>query len=305
MNEPARPCGSICIITGLSGAGKSTALRVFEDLRFFAVDGLPAVLAPEIAAMMQRHSMCHFTGMAIGMDLHQDNFLAEFHAAVDRLVHAGFDIKIIFLEADDEALIRRYAATRRPHPLERNGLGLKGAIEEERKLLGPLREMAGVVINSTDFSIHDLRRSIQRLVLDGAGAKKLLRVNLVSFGFKYGIPQEADFVFDLRFLPNPYFVEELRPFTGHDSAVAEYVFRDETALEYRRKLVDFLLFVLAGAEAEGRYRVTVALGCTGGRHRSVAMTARIATELAASGYSITVEDRTLERDGSANAEREK
>lgn len=289
-------CQKVCIVTGLSGAGKSTALRVFEDLRYFSVDGLPALLAPDMAQMMRKQSMRHFRGIAMCMDLRQENFLEEISGALQKLRESGFCVKLIFLEADNATLVRRYAATRRPHPLERKGLGLECAIIDERELLAPLRDMASLILDSSGFSIHDLRRAIQKHVLAEDASLARMRVNLLSFGFKYGIPNDADFVFDLRFLTNPYFVEELRPLSGKDAQIVDYIFREPLAIEYRRKLSALLLFVLSAMQSEGRYRSTVAFGCTGGRHRSVAMVEEIAGILREAGYSVTVEHKNLDFD---------
>lgn len=283
----------VSIVTGLSGAGKSTALRVFEDLRHLAVDGLPASLAPEMAAMMQRESMRHFKGIALGMDIRQGNFLEELNAALGKLSGMGIQPHLLFLEADDKTLMRRYAATRRPHPLEREGMSLEAALHAERERLKPLRDMADLVLDTTRFSIHDLRRAIQKR-WNGAPGSARLRVNVMSFGFKYGIPHEADMVFDLRFLPNPYFVEDLRPLSGKDKAVADYVFASPQAREYSAKLLDLLLFLLPQMESEGRYRVTIALGCTGGRHRSVALAEHMAQAVGQAGYPVSLEHRHLE-----------
>ncbi|MBD5627185.1 MAG: RNase adapter RapZ [Desulfovibrio sp.] len=294
---PSVPCGEsprVSIVTGLSGAGKSTALRVFEDLRYLAVDGLPASLAPEMAAMMQRDSMRHFKGIALGMDIRQGNFPEELHAALSELARMGIRPQLLFLEADDKTLMRRYAATRRPHPLEREGMGLEAALRAERERLEPLRGMADLVLDTSRFSIHDLRRAIQKRWSSEGGSGRTLRVNIMSFGFKYGIPHEADMVFDLRFLPNPYFVEDLRPLSGKDKPVADYVFASPEAREYGAKLLDLLLFLLPLMESEGRYRVTIALGCTGGRHRSVAMAEHLAQGVRQAGYPVSLEHRHLE-----------
>ncbi|MBD5539297.1 MAG: RNase adapter RapZ [Desulfovibrio sp.] len=293
-SQPYSEAPRVSIVTGLSGAGKSTALRVFEDLRHLAVDGLPASLAPEMASMMQRESMRHFKGIALGMDIRQGNFLEELNAALSELSGIGIRPQLVFLEADDKTLMRRYAATRRPHPLEREGMGLEAALHAERERLKPLREMADLVLDTSRFSIHDLRRAIQKQWNREAGVGRTLRVNILSFGFKYGIPHEADMVFDLRFLPNPYFVEDLRRLSGRDKPVADYVFASPQASEYAAKLLDLLLFLLPQMEAEGRYRVTVALGCTGGRHRSVALAEHLAQAVRQAGYPVTLEHRHLE-----------
>ena len=284
----------VCIVTGLSGAGKSTAVQVFEDLRYFAVDGLPASLAPEMAAMMERPSMSHFMGIALGMDMRQSNFPDEINDALSVMAAKGIRPLLLFLEADAQELMRRYATTRRPHPLEREGMGLEAALAAERNRLRPLREMADLVIDTSRFSIHDLRRSIQKRWSGNKDKLRAIRVNVISFGFKYGVPREADTVFDLRFLPNPYFVEELRPLCGKDKAVADYVFASSSAVEFRNKLLDLLFFMLPLMEAEGRYRITIAVGCTGGRHRSVAMAEELSQALRQADYPTSLEHRHLE-----------
>lgn len=284
----------VCIVTGLSGAGKSTALKVFEDMGHFVVDGLPVSLAMEMVSMMSRPSMSHFKGIALGMDLRQSNFVDEINECLSQLAGKNIRPMLLFLEANSQELIRRYAATRRPHPLEREGMGLEAALLAERSSLRPLREMADLVIDTSRFSIHDLRRAIQKRWSGTKGRLRAIRVNVISFGFKYGVPREADLVFDLRFLANPYFVDALRPLSGKDKAVADYVFTSPHAREFRDKLVDLLFFMLPLMEAEGRYRITVALGCTGGRHRSVAMAEEILQALRQADYPAFLEHRHLE-----------
>lgn len=290
MQAPVRAC----IVTGLSGAGKSTALQVFEDLGYFSVDGLPASLAPEMVGMMERPSMSHFKGIALGMDMRQNNFLDEINEALSAMTAKGIRPLLLFLEADAQELMRRYATTRRPHPLERKGMGLEAALAAERSSLSPLREMADLVIDTSRFSIHDLRRAIQKRWSGNTGKLRAIRVNVISFGFKYGVPREADLVFDLRFLPNPYFVESLRPLCGKDKAVADHVLASRAAREFKSKLLDLLFFMLPLMEAEGRYRVAIAVGCTGGRHRSVAMAEEIFQALRQADYPATLEHRHLE-----------
>lgn len=286
---------TLCIVTGLSGAGKSTALRAFEDLGFFAVDGLPASLAPDISAMMKKAAMSRFNGAAICMDMREANFLEEFNKALQELSSSGNAANLIFMEASDRDLMRRYAATRRPHPLERESAGLADAIALEREQLKPAREMADLVVDSSGFSIHDLRKLIHRH-FGGGYSGCALRINLLSFGYKYGIPEDSDYVFDLRFLDNPYFVEDLRPFSGLDQAVAEYVFKSGAAGEFLEKTLALFRFVLPQMEAEGRKRVTIAMGCTGGRHRSVAIAERLAHDLRQAGFPLALEHRNLESD---------
>ena len=283
----------VYIVTGLSGAGKTTALRVFEDRQFFTVDGLPASLANEMIGMMSRPSMAHFHGIALGMDIRQNAFREELGRALDVLAKQGIRPTLLFITADPAILIRRYAQTRRPHPLEKEGLGLEASILAEKKRLLPLQEQADLVIDTSNYSIHDLRREILQHCDQGA-ERKALRINIISFGFKYGVPKEADLVFDLRFLKNPYFVESLRPLSGKDVPVKEYVFANPVAEAFKAKLIDFCSFVLKQMEKEGRYRVSIALGCTGGRHRSVAFAEELAQVLRQADYSTSLEHRHLE-----------
>ena len=292
-SEGAAAPVQVCIVTGLSGAGKSTALRVFEDLRYFTVDGLPAGLAVEMVEMMRRGSMERFRGMALGMDMRQQDFLEELNVTLAQLSEHGVRPILLFLEAGAQELMRRYATTRRPHPLEREGMGLEDALHEERTRLAPVREMADLVIDTSRFSIHDLRRAIQKRWSRTSGKLRAIRVNVISFGFKYGVPREADFVFDLRFLPNPYFVEKLRPLSGKDKAVRDYVFASEAAQEFEKKLFDLVRFMLPQMEAEGRYRVAIAVGCTGGRHRSVATAEALFQMLRQADYPASIEHSTL------------
>ena len=285
---------AVFIITGLSGAGKSTALRVFEDLRFFTVDGLPASLTAEMVSMMKRQSMSHFNGIALGMDIRQVNFLDEINGAFEELTSKKIPFNLLFLHADSQVLLRRYAATRRPHPLENENVGLAAALEREKALLQPLKEMADRVIDTSGLSIHDLRRIIQDHCNKKAGSAKPIRVNIISFGFKYGVPREADMVFDVRFLPNPYFVAELRPLCGLDKAVSDYVLSFPTAVEFRQRLASLMLFIIPAMKAEGRYRVTVAIGCTGGKHRSVTIAKELAAILRQADFPTMLEHRHLE-----------
>ena len=281
----------VVIITGLSGSGKSTALSVMEDMGFFAVDGLPASFAPQMIEMISHLDLSRYAGVVFGMDLRQSDFLHGFEAALDALKKQKFFPNILFFEANPEILLKRYATTRRPHPLEKEGLGLEQSILQERKSLSRLRKKADLVLDTSTYSIHDLRRVIQKKWDEVKKTGKDLRVHIISFGFKYGTPSEADMVFDLRFLPNPYFLDELRPLSGQDKVVADYVLAQEPGKSFFERLEDFLRYVLKLYESEGRFRLTIAIGCTGGRHRSVAVSEALAHKLRESGYSLSLEHR--------------
>ena len=282
----ARASSRLCVITGLSGSGKSTAMQVFEDLMYFTVDGLPARMAPEMVNLMSRPSMAHFKGIALGLDIRQSAFLNEIDDVLDELRGQGFKPQLIFLEAETSEIMRRYATTRRPHPLEREGVGLESAVLMERKRLSQLRSQADMVINTTKYSIHDLRRVIQKRFRDGENNARAL--------IKHRVPKEADYVFDLRFLPNPYFVSELKEKTGLDQDVADYVFATPKAREFLNKLEDLIFFILPLMESEGRYRLTLAFGCTGGHHRSVAVAEAVGRAISQAGYPTTIEHPHLE-----------
>ena len=281
---------SVVVVTGLSGSGKSTALNVFEDLGYFCVDGLPVALLPKLVSLFLDKDSQH-CGLALGMDLRQHDFLDQWNDALRELSARGVFVRVLFVEANDASLRRRYATTRRPHPLECDSLGLEQALTRERSMLAPLRRDAELVIDTSEYSIHDLRRMIQERFVLTLTPGQGMRVHVLSFGFKYGVPAEADLVFDLRFLPNPYFVPELRPLSGKDQAVADYVYKVEPGLTFQNKLQEFLLYLLPLYAAEGRYRITLAVGCTGGRHRSVAMAEHLFATLRDGGYSVTLEHR--------------
>lgn len=288
-------CGfPLVIVTGLSGAGKSTALNVFEDLRFFTVDGLPPSLAPKLVSLFHCQGSTSHRGLALGVDVQYRRFFGDWSQALDEIQAAGAQPQILFVEAKTDVLVRRYATTRRPHPLENEGYGLEQAIEEERERLAPLKHKAALVIDTSVYSIHDLRRTVQEKWSSlHQGRQRGMRVHLITFGFKYGAPSEADLVFDLRFLPNPYFDEALRPLSGKDKAIADYVLAEDPGKTFWEKFSDFLYYLLPLFEVEGRYRMTIAIGCTGGRHRSVAVAERLYSALMESDYTVSLEHRHL------------
>lgn len=284
---------SVIVVTGLSGSGKSTALKVFEDLGFFVVDGLPVGMTPKLVALFREQDSKH-RGLVLGLDLRQIDFPEEWRQAFTELKDQGVRIHIVFLEARLPELVRRYATTRRPHPLESQSQGLEQALEAEKVLLDPLRKRADLVLDTTDYSIHDLRRAIQEKWTSLEQEVGVLRVHIISFGFKYGVPIESDLLFDLRFLPNPYFDKDLRPLSGKNRPVADFVLAQDPGRTFRRRFLNFLSYLLPLYLAEGRYRVTLALGCTGGRHRSVAVSELVCKAMRRKGYAVTLEHRHLE-----------
>jgi len=289
---PANPF-PVVIITGLSGSGKSTALKVFEDLGFFCIDGLPSEMSPKIADLILKFDS-KYRGLALGMDLRQLEFLDGWDQALLDFGALGITPQILFLEAKMGELVRRYATTRRLHPLESKNLGLEQALEQEKESLAPVRTSAALVVDTTDYSIHDLRRVIQTKWSSIEEAGKGMRVHVITFGFKYGVPTEADLVFDLRFLPNPYFNKELRDLSGEHEAVQNYVLGSDMGKEFDTRFLDFISYVLPLYADEGRYRLTLALGCTGGRHRSVSVAESVLATLKKKGYTVSIEHRHLE-----------
>ena len=286
---------NVVVVTGLSGSGKSTAINVFEDMGYFCVDGLPAALMPKLVSLFDQQSAYRYRGLALGMDARQADFDADWLDAIDALKATGNAPQVVFTEASTQEIMRRYATTRRPHPFEAEGYGLGEAVEEERRRMAPLRDAADLVMDTTDFSIHDLRRQLHDkwMFLEGKGPD--MKVHIMSFGFKYGIPTEADLLFDLRFLPNPYFDASLRSLSGKDGAIADYVLKSAEGEQFLPKLLDFLSGLIPLYAKEGRYRLTIALGCTGGRHRSVATAEAVFDTLRKAGYTVSLEHRHIEK----------
>jgi UPF0042 nucleotide-binding protein len=274
----------VVVVTGLSGAGRSTALRALEDLEFFCVDNLPTLLVQQAVESCERGGMRR---LALGIDVRVGNFLDGASQALRDLAASGRQLQIVFLDASNEALIRRFNSTRRPHPLSTAATAGPGSpagavlegIQIERERLAPLRALASRVLDTTRLSVHDLRRRVIAEFGPGAGRAERMRTRLLSFGFRYGVPVDADLILDVRFIDNPFFVDELREQSGLDAAVADFVLGKADAQGFLDRALALLEFTLPRYEAEGKSYLTVAVGCTGGRHRSVAVAERIAVEL--------------------------
>lgn len=283
----------VIIVTGLSGAGKSTALKVFEDLGFLTMDGLPPMVIADMVRLFRKQDDFRHRGLTLGLDASDDDFTTRWPLALGELEAMGAKPRLVFVECGSTALLRRYAATRRPHPLE-GQFGLENALEEERKRLFPVRERAELVVDTTDYSIHDLRRFLQEKWNFLKDKKWGLRVYVLSFGFKHRVPTDADMVFDLRFLPNPYFDEKLRPLSGRDNPISDYVLGSPEGSEFLKRQLEYLHYILPCYAREGRYRLTIAFGCTGGRHRSVATAEAVFDSLRESDYAVFLEHRHLD-----------
>ncbi|HLS48419.1 MAG TPA: RNase adapter RapZ [Actinomycetaceae bacterium] len=278
----------LLIITGMSGAGKSRAANTLEDLDWFVVDNLPPGMLEPLARMMQASSG-GVERIAAVVDVRSGEFFNDLLTVVGDLRRKGVDYRIMFLDASDEELVRRFEQVRRAHPLQGEGRILDG-LAAERELLSELRDRADLVVDTTNYNIYDLARDIRERI--GRPSDEGIQVTLVSFGFKHGLPMDADYVADVRFLSNPYWVNELRHLTGKDSPVSDYVLEQDGAREFIERYAELLLPVLDGFERELKPYLTVAIGCTGGRHRSVAMTEQLAEILRANGQRV----RTLHRD---------
>ena len=280
------------IVTGMSGAGRSRAAMALEDLDWYVVDNLPPQMLPALAGMMTTDGG-GVHRLAAVVDVRSRDFFGQFVEYINRLRDSGVDYRLMFLDASDAALVRRFESSRRPHPLQRGNSIMEG-IERERELLSTLRRRADMVIDTSTYSVHDLARRVRELV--AKESELALKINVMSFGFKYGIPLDADFVLDVRFIPNPYWVTELRHLTGRDAPVADYVFDQEGAAEFVDGFASLLTPALPHYLDELKPYVTIAVGCTGGKHRSVASAERVSTRLREHGFEVRTYHRDLGRE---------
>lgn len=281
------------ILTGLSGSGKGSVLNTFEDLGFYCVDNLPVALIPVFSELYEE-GRGEIERAALLVDAREGEQIEKLPGYY-RTLAGRHPTTLVFIEASDQALLRRFSETRRPHPLG-HGLSVAEGIREERRRMAPIRRLADVIIDTTRFNIHELRQFIIER-FQNPGRRPLL-VSLVSFGFRYGIPSDADLVFDVRFLPNPHFIPHLRPFSGKNRRVARYIRSFPQTREFLRRTEGLLRYLIPHYINEGKSYLTVALGCTGGRHRSVAMAEVIGADLQRHGYSAKIVHRDLEKSAS-------
>jgi len=287
------PGPQLVILTGVSGSGKTTALRALEDAGFYCVDNLPAVLLEKLVEL-SGHTAGEVSRIAAVVDARDTRFLGEAPRVIAALRERGVDLTVLFLDCADEALVRRYSETRRRHPLAGEGGTVLDGIAAERRALEGLRGLADEVVDSSALNVHDLKRLVSRRFSSGEGAR--LGVTVISFGFRYGIPTHADLVLDVRFLPNPYFVPELRSHVGTEPAVRDYVLGQPDAQAFLDRLLDFGGFLLPRYRAEGKSYLTIAIGCTGGKHRSVAIAGELARRLEGAGQSVRLWHRDIEKE---------
>ena len=283
----------IIIISGLSGSGKSTAMKALEDSGFYCIDNLPATLIPTFIELCQ-HSTRGLSKVAIVVDIRGKEFLEDFQKVAHDLRNQRHEVKILFLESADEVLIRRYSETRRSHPVEKEkGFPLPEAVREERGEMAFLREIADEVIDTSTLNVHQLRSVIIERLLPTTAQQ--MKVTLLSFGYSYGIPTEADIVMDVRLLPNPFFISDLRGLTGKEAKVRDYVLKQDETTPFLQRFSEMITYLIPLYEKEGKSYLTIAIGCTGGKHRSVVITERLADMLGQRDQRITVRHRDVER----------
>ncbi len=294
MTENANHGGAeVVILTGVSGSGKSTALRALEDAGFYCVDNLP-ILFLEKLLELSGHTAGEVSRIALVVDAREGRFLADAPRVIQEIRQQGADVEVLFLDASDESLVRRYSETRRRHPLAGETGTVPDGIAAERRALAALKAIADEVIDTTTLNVHELKRLVTRRFGSSEGAR--LGVTVVSFGFRFGLPTHADLVLDVRFLPNPYFIPELKPHPGTDPRVASFVLGQADAKAFLERTVDLLGFLLPRYRAEGKSYLTIAIGCTGGKHRSVALAGALSERLEAGGQPVRLWHRDVEKE---------
>ena len=291
------------IVTGMSGAGKSTALKMLEDMEYFCVDNLPVPLIEKFIQLIRDSGPGEIERVAVGIDVRSGKSLDELESVLEKIKYPGTKVEILFLDAEDEALVKRYKETRRSHPLAGSGRVDEG-IKKERERLKDLKHYADYILDTSKLLTRELREELEKIFVE---KEKIfvenvkfrnLMVTVLSFGFKYGIPQDADLVFDVRFLPNPYYIEQLRPLSGNDQPVRDYVMGFDLAHEFSDKLEDMIRFLIPNYIAEGKTQLVIGVGCTGGKHRSVTLANELYRRLDKSEeYGLRIEHRDIEKDG--------
>ncbi len=288
------------IVTGMSGAGKSTALKMLEDVGYFCVDNLPVPLIPKMADLL-RVPGSELNKAALGVDIRSGQSLAEMAEVLKELDGAGMKYEILFLESSDHVLIKRYKETRRFHPLAGNDGRVDEGIRMERERIKFLKDRADYLVDTSHMLTRELKRELNKIFVENKEYKNLY-ISVLSFGFKYGIPPDSDLVFDVRFLPNPYYIEELRPQSGNDREVRDYVMKNEKAVEFLDKMTDLVEFLIPNYVQEGKTQLVIAIGCTGGKHRSVTLANELFEVLSRNeNYGIRAEHRDIGKDAVTKA----
>ena len=283
----------LLIVTGMSGAGKSTVLKFLEDYNFFCIDNLPPAL------MMKFAELCYEKGweiekVAVGIDIRGGKLFDDFFNALEELKANGYDNKILFLDASDNVLVKRYKETRRLHPLSKGDTILAG-ITKERELLEDIKGKSDYIIDTSNILTRELKERIKKIFIDNMDFENLM-ITVNSFGYKYGIPMDSDLVFDVRFLPNPFYIAELKEFTGNDDPVYNYVMGFEESNQFLEKIVSLLEFLIPYYIREGKNQLVISIGCTGGKHRSVTLAKALGNELIRTGHSVIINHNDIEKD---------
>lgn len=278
------------IVTGMSGSGKTKVIRYLEDMGYFCIDNMPPVLIPKFAEMLSSVNG-NFNNVALVIDIRVGDMINELLAQINDLKRKGYDCKLLYLDADDETLVKRYKETRRQHPLD-NASGLLASIQQERKMLSALYNAADHVIDTSNLSTQDLLQKLKSIYAS-PDSRHSLEINVMAFGFKYGMPMDADLVFDVRCFPNPFYIDELKHRTGNDKEVQDYVMSFPTSMKFMEKLEDMMSFMIPLYIEEGKVSLSIAIGCTGGKHRSVTMTNKLADYLKSKDYSVNVTYRDI------------
>ncbi|MBU8849298.1 MAG: RNase adapter RapZ [Desulfobacterales bacterium] len=284
----------VYIITGLSGSGKTTAVQAFEDALFYCVDNMPIELLPRFLNLPLKDNS-EVKGLAVVMDMRSKSFISNYASGLRSIQDSGMSVQIIFLEATVDTLLKRFSQTRRNHPVT-NEKSLLDSIKLEKKLMGPVKQTAHHIINTTDFNVHQLKSRILDLIRKGDKSISLTKINIVSFGFKYGIPNEADLVMDMRFLTNPYFIPELKNQDGESKAVKQFILSNKETQTFLEKYLNLLDYLIPLYKRENKAYLTFAIGCTGGRHRSVAIARRIFEHINKKGLNPGLIHRDIDRD---------
>lgn len=286
----------LVIVTGVSGAGKTAALKMLEDARYFCVDNLPIPLLEKFVSIMEEtQEENENQNIALGIDARSGRALEELESVLDNMKVAGYNYEILFMDADDSVLVKRYKETRRSHPLAMMGR-VDDGIRLERERMAFMRKRADYIVDTSHMLTRELKAEIDKIFVDNIAFNNMV-ISVLSFGFKYGIPADADLVFDVRFLPNPYYVDELRPLTGMDEEIFQYVMVNETAQQFVDKLEDMVKFLIPNYVREGKTSLVIAIGCTGGKHRSVTLARVLYDRLAETKeYGLRLEHRDIEKD---------